>query len=109
MFLMTLSTTQKPCHVHIRSACLPTHNHNHTRSSSPRRSSNHHHFTTAPNFPHTSKMSAALKATTVIGGLAVFATAATYSTRQTSDFSKQALAAAEHGASEVSATIKPKL
>ncbi|KAK3069426.1 hypothetical protein LTR53_012231 [Teratosphaeriaceae sp. CCFEE 6253] len=54
-------------------------------------------------------MSAALRVTTVLGGLAVFATAATYSTRQTSDFSKTALAAAEHGASEVSATIKPKL
>ncbi|TKA70176.1 hypothetical protein B0A55_05816 [Friedmanniomyces simplex] len=54
-------------------------------------------------------MTAALKATTVLGGLAVFATAAAYSTRQTSDFSKNALAAAEHSATEVSAVVKPKL
>jgi len=54
-------------------------------------------------------MSAALKATSVLGGLAVFATATLYSTRQTSDFSSSALAAAEHSATEISAVVKPKL
>ncbi|KAK3616767.1 hypothetical protein LTR56_025640 [Elasticomyces elasticus] len=54
-------------------------------------------------------MSSALKITTAISGLAVFATAAAYSTRQTSDFSKNALAAAEQGASELTEAVKPKL
>ncbi|KAK0267747.1 hypothetical protein LTR35_016037 [Friedmanniomyces endolithicus] len=54
-------------------------------------------------------MSAALKATSILGGLAVFATATLCSTRQTSDFSSSALAAAEHSATEISAVVKPKL
>jgi len=54
-------------------------------------------------------MSAIIKATTVLSGLAVAGVATSYSMKQTADFSTQALNAAEHGATEVIAAAKPKL
>ncbi|KAK5136560.1 hypothetical protein LTR08_002904 [Meristemomyces frigidus] len=55
-------------------------------------------------------MSAAIKATTVLSGLALATASAAYTLRTpTTEFSTNALAAAEHGAVEVAAAVKPKL
>ncbi|KAK5114096.1 hypothetical protein LTR62_002665 [Meristemomyces frigidus] len=55
-------------------------------------------------------MSAFLKATGVLASLAFAGSAATWSMKQTgSDFSSNALAAAEHGAMDMTSAVKPKL
>lgn len=55
-------------------------------------------------------MSAAVKATAVLSSVALATAGAAYTLRTpATDFSKSALAAAEHGASEVTAAVKPKL
>lgn len=54
-------------------------------------------------------MSAALKATTALGGLAVLSAGAAYTLRTpATEFSNTALAAAEHGTSEISKAVLPK-
>jgi len=55
-------------------------------------------------------MSAALKTTSVLGGLALVGAATTYAFKSPEkDFGESALAAAEHAAPNAVAAVKPKL
>ncbi|KAF2765403.1 acid protease [Teratosphaeria nubilosa] len=60
-----------------------------------------------PTYPF--KMSGIMRAFGVVGALGLTGSAAMYATRDKSDFSKSALAAAEHGAEELTEAVRPKL
>ncbi|KAH9842094.1 putative peptidase A1 family protein [Teratosphaeria destructans] len=71
------------------------------------------HITTDLTPPHESSfpsnMSGIMRALGVVGALGLTGSAAMYATRDKSDFSKSALAAAEHGAEELTEAVRPKL